>query len=184
MPIAEVTMPIAFPQLGRTRWHYVASVLPSGTIVFKGDVYSDTSYRGIQILPDTGYEMTVNAPLTPDEFRAVPWDKVQHTSVRYDTIRFEFPWQGPGVQLRDDGPSVYEVRLTKNPGADFVTRLQGCVRRRIEEGKRGQWTSIVVEGLNSWLKEDTSFLIAKFSYVPDVKIVPEEDMFVVKVPNY
>jgi hypothetical protein len=169
MPIAEVRMPVPFPQLGRTRLRCVAFVLPgSGTIVFNGDVYSNP--------------VCVKTPLTPDEFRAVPWDKVQHSSLRYDTIRFEFPWQGPGVQLRADGPSVYELKLTKKSGAEDVTRLQGCVRRRIEEGKRGQWTSIVVEGLNSWLKEDTSFLIAKFSYVPDVKIVPEEDLFVVKVP--
>ena len=160
----------------------MASVLPSGTIVFKGDVYSDTVSHDFRISPDTGYEMPVDDPLTPDEFRAVPWDKVQCTSVRYNTLRFEFPWQGPGVQLRTGGPRVYDLRLTKNCGADaYVAGLQGCVRRKIEERRRRQRTLVLTKGLFSKLR-DPSFIVAKFACVPDV--VPEEDLFMVKVPWY
>lgn len=172
--MVEVTMPILFPQLGRMSSHCKAFVLSeSGTIVFKGDVYFKPVSHDFGISPDTGYEMPVDNPLTPDEFRAVPWDRVQYTSVRYDTLRFEFSWQGPGVELRADGPRVYELRLTKYCGPDDVTRLQWCVRRKIEERRRRQRTLVVTKGLYCRLG-DASFVVARFSCKPDV--VPEEDL--------
>jgi hypothetical protein len=178
MAVVEVTMPMLFPQLGRTRWHYVAFVLPSGTIVFKGDVYSDPVSHDFRVSPTTGYSQRVTDPLTPDEFRAVPWGKVQYTQTRYDTLRFEFE----GVQLRTGGPRVYDLRLTKNCSAD-VTGLQASLRRKIEERRRRQRVSVVTKGLYCWLG-DVSFLVAKFACVPDVEIVREEDLFTVKVPWY
>jgi hypothetical protein len=181
MAVVEVTMPVTFPQLGRTRWHYVAFVLPSsGMIVFKGDVYSDPVSHDFKISPDTGYEISVKYPLTPDEFSAVPWDKVRETLMRYNTLHFEFPFEG--VQLRTGGPRVYDLRLTKNSSAD-VTNLQGCVRRKIEEKRRRQRTRVVTEGLYSKLG-GVSFIVAKFACVPDVEIVREEGLFMVKVPWY
>ena len=169
--MAEVGMPILLPQLGRPRLHCKAVVLPeSGTIVFNWDVYSKPVAHDFRISPVTGYQMSVDVPLTPDEFKAVPWDQVQYGQKRYDTIRFEFP----GVQLRTDGPRVYDLWLTKYCGPDDVIRLQWCVRRKIEERRRRQRTLVVTKGLYCRLG-DASFVVARFSCKKDV--VPEEDYY-------
>jgi hypothetical protein len=177
MAVVEVTMPIAFPHLGRSMWHYMAYVFPSsGTILFRGDVYANPVSHDVRVSPATGKLQRVTDPLTPNEFSAVPWNQVRYISVGFNFLRFEFPFEG--VQLQSGAPRVYDMRLTKKYNVN-VTSLQRCVRRKLAASRRhraecqeclrqkfAEWRRqrrfrIVTEGL-SFLLGDLSAIVAKF----------------------